>query len=161
MTPQRIEDGYENIKRIIDFLIGLNDIKYVASLDAPSNFDAMVDHYKEHGIFHVYSGGDNDIYLGLNYNIKFRALHDFMHYTNNLTFSFKDERILSEITAKQFNVIGWRVFGMTIAECYDVSDIINAEMKGQIDYYELNKKYVADQKAFINDYLLDRDLKAC
>jgi hypothetical protein len=84
-----------------------------------------------------------------------------MHYTNNLTFSFKDERILSEITAKQFNVIGWRVFGMTIAECYDVSDIINAEMKGQIDYYELNKKYVADQKAFINDYLLDRDLKAC
>jgi hypothetical protein len=91
-------------------------------------------------------------YLGHEYNLKFRALHDFMHYFYDLKFTFTDEKILSDITANQFYLIGLDM-GLTIRECLIVKAIINAEIKGQIEYYELNNNYVDNQTEFIDSYL--------
>lgn len=152
MEKQDIATGYSNIKKIIDYLIDCHSITFESSQDAPSTYDEMVAYYNKNGKFLVYNGGDTANYLGHEYNLKFRALHDFMHYFYRLKFTFKDEKILSDITANQFYFVGGKL-GMNIRECLIIKAIINAEIKGQIEYYELNKTYVLNQTEFIEKYL--------
>ena len=152
ITKQELLTGYENIKKIIDVLVERYDVKYQTSCDASQNFEVVKKHYNNYGYFEVFNGGDHG-HFGQHYNIKFRALHDYMHVTNNLSFSFKDEKELSDITVFLFSNIAWNELNKTAWESYIVRQIIGAEIRGQIEYYELNKKYVADQKEFINEYL--------
>jgi len=152
MKKQDITTGYNNIKKIIDYLIDCHKITFESSQDAPSTYNEMVAYYNKNGKFLVYNGGDTANYLGHEYNLKFRALHDFMHYFNNLKFTFTDEKILSDITANQFYLIGLDM-GLDIRNCLIIKAIINAEIKGQIEYYELNKTYVPNQTEFIDNYL--------
>ena len=144
--------GYANVKRIINMLIRTNDIKYKASSEAPSTYKSMVKFYNENGFYSVYNGGDHG-FLGQVYNIKFRALHDAMHLENELTFKFEDEKKLSDITKEIFMEIAWSTLNLTTWETYVIGEIINAEIKGQIEYYQKNKQYVKDQKQFITEYL--------
>ena len=76
-----------------------------------------------------------------------------MHYDKGLSFSFQDEKILSALTVNEFRDVVYNRFNATHWEMVIVGEIINAEIRGQIEYYELNKSYVEDQKQFINDYL--------
>lgn len=151
MERQRLLTAYENIQTITDFLLDFYKVKFETSLIAPNNYKEMVSHYRLNDYFLVYSGGDHG-YLGYEYNTKFRALHDFMHQLHGLTFKFEDEKKLSDITADQFFKIG-KLMGLKLGECIDIADIITAEIKGQIEYYQKHNKYVTDQKQFINDYL--------
>ena len=152
MNTQDITTGYNNIKKIIDYLIDCHNITFESSQDAPSTYDEMVAYYNKNGKFLVYNGGDTANYLGHEYNLKFRELHDFMHYFYRLKFTFTDEKILSDITANQFYFVGGEL-GLTIKECLVIKAIINAEIRGQIEYYELNKTYVPNQTEFIDKYL--------
>lgn len=151
MKRQDLLKAYSNIELIIDNLIKRYDIQYLEANDAPSTFKSMSAHYIEHGVFKVFNGGDHG-YLGKEYNIKFRALHDFMHYYNGLTFSFKDEKELSRLTVKLFNKVGISI-GLSYMDCYHISKVIDAEIRGQIEYYEQNKTYVPNQSEFISKYL--------
>lgn len=144
--------GYKTIKEIIDLLIDRNEIKYQPSSDAPNNFNLVKKHFDNYGYFEVFNGGDHG-FLGQKYNIRFRALHDYMHVKNNLTFSFVDEKQLSLLTQAKFSHIAWHELNKTAWECYVIRRILGAEIRGQIEYYELNKKYVDDQKDFILTYL--------
>jgi hypothetical protein len=152
MNTQDITTGYNNIKKIIDYLIDCHNITFESSQDAPSTYNEMVAYYNKNGKFLVYNGGDTANYLGHEYNLKFRALHDFMHYFYRLKFTFTDEKTLSDITANQFYLIGLDM-GLDIRNCLIIKAIINAEIKGQIEYYELNKTYVPNQTEFIDNYL--------
>lgn len=150
MNKQNLETAYSNITKITDFLLDFYKIKFETSLIAPNNYKDMVKHYELNDYFLVYSGGDHG-YLGYEYNTKFRALHDFMHYFHKLTFKFEDEKKLSDITADQFFKVG-KLMGLRLGECIDIADVITAEIKGQIEYYQVNKKYVDDQKKYIENY---------
>ena len=152
LNKNDIRQGYTNLKRIIDFYINKHKISYASGEKAPSTYKDMVRHFNNTGVFNVYSGGDHG-YLGQEYNIRFRAVHDYMHYTYNLTFNFEDEKKLSDLTAGVFRKIAWNDLNMTYWECYVISCIIEAEIRGQIEYYELNKKYVDNQAEFIDTYL--------
>lgn len=151
ITKLGLKVGYEAIKKIIDVYIAENNIKFITSEIAPNTFKGMKSYFEDHGQFLVYSGGDHG-YLGQDYNIKFRAVHDFMHLKNNLTFKFEDEKELSDITVLEFRSIASDL-GLKIESRKVIGAIITAEIKGQIEFYELNKTYVADQKSFTNDYL--------
>lgn len=152
ISKQDLLTGYDHLKKIIDLYIDGNNISFISSEIAPNNFKGMKRYYNEFNQFLVFSGGDHG-FLGQEYNIKFRALHDFMHLYNNLTFSFDDEKRLSDITVREFSAIAWHGLGLTYWECYVIRQIVNAEIKGQIEYYETNKEYVKDQQQFITDYL--------
>ena len=152
IDKQDLLRGYLNLMEIIDFYIESNDIKFQPSSSASQNFEVVKKHYNNYGYFEVYNGGDHG-FLGQEYNIKFRALHDYMHVTNNLSFSFEDEKQLSIITQGKFWQIAWNDLGKSAWECFVIRKIIGAEIKGQIEYFEKNKEYVKDQTKFIEEYL--------
>jgi hypothetical protein len=151
MNKQDLTNGYKNIKKIIDFLIEANGIVFELSSDAPNTYKDMCQYYEANGHFLIYNEGDHG-YLGKEYNLKFRALHDFMHYSHQLKFTFNDEKTLSDITAHQFYRVGQEL-NLSLRECLVIKAIINAEIKGQIEYYQLNKNYVENQTEFIDNYL--------
>jgi hypothetical protein len=144
--------GYEDIKKIIDILLVKHDIKFIVCIDAPSKFKDVKQYFNNHGCFKVFSGGDHG-YLGQEYNIKFRALHDYMHVMYNLSFKFNDEKQLSDITGLLFFDIAWNQLGLTTFQSWLILNIIQAEIRGQIEYYEDNNSYVPDQSSFIDKYL--------
>ena len=152
INKQDLIIGYNAIKKVIDYYIAENNIVFKTSYSAPNKFKEMKQSFKDLGYYEVYRGGDHG-HLGEIYNCKFRAIHDFMHLKYNLTFKFEDERTLSKNTVKEFSEIAWDKLNCTAWECFMVRSIVNAEIKGQIDFYEANKKYVDDQKSFIEDYL--------
>lgn len=150
-TKQDIINTYETIKVIIDAMLDKYNVLFEASLNAPSTYKAMRSFFDDNGYFLVYNGGDHG-YLGEEYNIKFRALHDAMHYKYNLSFKFEDEKQLSDITANEFFKYAYDNLGATHYEIVLTRDIITAEIKGQIEYYERYNSYVADQVEFIDSY---------
>ena len=146
-----LERGYNVLKVVIDRYRCINQIEYKTSYSAPNNYQEMLSSYKELGYFEVYRGGDHG-HLGEIYNTKFRAVHDYMHIKHNLTFKYEDEKKLSDITILEFRTIAQEL-GFRYEVRKILGAIINAEIRGQIEFYEINKEYVPDQKTFINDYL--------
>ena len=151
VTKQNLLQGYEDIKQIIDILLVKHDIKFTACIDAPSKFKDVKQYYAKHNSFKVFDGGDHG-YLGKEYNIKFRALHDYMHVMYNLTFKFKDEKLLSDITSITFINMAQGDLGLDQVRSCLVSLIITAEIRGQIEHYELTSTYVPDQVKFIDNW---------
>lgn len=159
ITRQDVDKAYKNIKDIIDGMLNLNKIDFHVCPDAPSTYKAMRKAYEDSiklngkGFFTVYGGGDHGL-LGREYNIRFRALHDSMHYKYDLSFSFEDEKKLSDITKKEFMLHSYRILGLTQFETFVIGQVIDREIRGQIEYYEVNKNYVANQAEFILGELL-------
>lgn len=151
-TKQDIKRGYQLIRKCIDIKLREYNVIFITSNKAPNTYKAMRSEFDKTGIFKVYNGGDHGL-LGKTYNIRFRALHDAMHYKHNLSFSFQDEKKLSLLTALEFAATCYNELDATHFEMVMVRDIINAEIKGQIEYYQENKKYVDNQSKFILDYL--------
>lgn len=152
ITKLDLKQGYETIKLIIDILLDKHDIKYIACQDAPSTYKAIKTYYDIYTSFVVFNGGDHG-YLGQDYNIKFRALHDYTHVINNLSFKFEDEKRLSDITSLMFFDVAYNQLNLSIFKSCVIIQIINAEIRGQIEYYEINKNYITDQASFIKSYL--------
>jgi uncharacterized protein YfbU (UPF0304 family) len=154
ITREDIDLGYKHIKRVIDTLLDAYQVQFIASSNAPSKYKDMVESYNDKGLFIVYNGGDHGL-LDDEYNIKFRALHDYMHISHNLSFSYGDEKRLSDITAREFSSVGWDKLGLTSWECFVIRQIIDTEIRGQIEYYEKNGHYVPNQTEFIVNELLE------
>ena len=152
ITKKDLVKGYEQIKQVIDLYITRNDIVFTSSTIAPNSFKRMKLYHNTFNQFLVYNGGDHG-HLGREYNIKFRALHDYMHISNNLSFSFRSEKLLSRITETVFANIAYNELNATHFEVTVIMSIIDAEIKGQIEYYQEYGKYVADQTKFIEQYL--------
>ena len=151
ITKEDLLDGYRIIRILIDLYIDDHGIDYIIAEDAPQTFTQMKAMKEKHGKFIVYNGGDHG-HLGKEYNIKFRAMHDFMHLKHGLTFKYTDEKKLSELTAEVLSDMSWN-FGFSAWDGYLVRKIIKAEIGGQIEYYEKHKEYVKDQSKFIEQYL--------
>ena len=151
MHKLQLHRGYNILKAVIDTYIKTNNIKFNSSENASSDFQIIKEDYIKTGMLTVYNGGDHG-HLGKEYNIKFRAVHDFMHIKYNLSFKFNDERILSDKTILDFRSIASQL-GYRLEERRILGKIINAEIRGQIDYFAEHRSYVEDQKEFINNIL--------
>jgi len=146
-----IDLAYSNIRTIIDKLMIRYQVNFKPSSNAPSTYKAMRSKRDENGYFVVYNGGDHGL-LGEDYNIKFRALHDFMHYKHNLSFKFEDERKLSDITMITFSEMAWGELNITAWQTHCIRQVIDREIRGQIDYFETRGHYVPNQSVFILDH---------
>jgi len=148
MTRLELLRAYNDIKTIIDYMIEIKSIKFTASPLAPNTFKGMKNYHNDFGQFLVYNGGDHG-FLGLEHNVKFRALHDYMHLTNNLTFKFEDEKKLSDITVREFSSFAKNFLRLSEKRIYNLERVIDREIRGQIEYFQVNKSYVPCQTTFI------------
>ena len=152
VSKTEVQAAYRIIKAVIDIELNKRHIKYKASSSAPQSYKKMRDCFDALGYFLVYDGGDHGM-MGKEYNIKFRALHDAMHYAYGISFKFGDEKRLSTITANLFAKAAFNNYACSRREIVLIRSIIDAEIRGQIEHFEFNKCYVEDQSSFILSYL--------
>lgn len=150
--------------RKIDYLIGLEALEsfieqqsyaipYCGMNKAPSTYKALCESYEKNKIFFVSNeSSETSIYSSNQINTAFRAVHDSMHYLHGLTFKFKDEKKLSDITA--LIVFKWcKAQGYPGNVAYSAFKIVQAEIKGQIEYYERYDKFVVNQADYVKTWL--------
>lgn len=113
--------------------------------DAPDSLKRLKKEYAERGRITVYGGhSDRTIYDSAEVNQDFRAWHDWCHLTRDADFSLKGEQRAFQEQAR--HVIEHYGNGDTGRE---LVRILHAEVMGQALYYQVHKKYVIDQRAFV------------
>lgn len=117
------------------------NIYYAVSNNAPNTYDSMVNFYERNGMFLVsYENCNNTIWTHRDMNIRFRAMHDAMHYLHKLKFTYTDELILGAITADMMPT-------------EKLADLMRIEICEQIKHYKNTKTYVDNQREFTIDML--------
>ena len=120
--------------------------------DAPSTYKDVVNSFLNTGILVVYEGAsENTIFSHPRINHLFRAWHDLGHITNKLDFQFHNERKLGEIQANEVYDALLNTAGHDRAN--NARSLVRAEIIGQIEYYQIHRKYVDDQKSYTMGYL--------
>jgi len=123
--------------------------EWEVSVDAPSTFTELKTRLDAGRPLVVYGGGsEQTIFVDPEVNHAFRAWHDWTHWTYNFDFSVDGEL---------------RTYG---AQCTDLMErygstddaarwltILRADIVGQRLYYERHKRYVTDQRAFVQAYI--------
>jgi hypothetical protein len=119
------------------------------SADAPGTYAALKAHLDAGKRLVVYDGGcEGRIYGDAAVNHAFRAWHDFSHWKGEHDFSVEGEcRVFDMQRRHLLYVCGdtpqtWRWIG-----------ILRAEVIGQRLLYERHKRFVEDQRGFIEAYL--------
>jgi hypothetical protein len=141
----------------LEILSGFIDVEsqkidYRESETAPSTYKAMRETRDRLGYFVIYNGASLTSIFSPEINVKFRAVHDSFHYFFELGFTFNEEKHLSELQALDFYFTALRAgYSELIAD--SIYKIVNAEIRGQIEYYEKNKKFIKNQREYILNYL--------
>lgn len=120
-------------------------ISYEASENAPETFEGIIAGFAEsimhHKPFYVSSVGcDKTVYIAPYVNWAFRFWHDYLHFTHNLTLSFIDELMVSNIHVHEVEL----EFGVNSLE----AKIMQIDTAAQAMYYQIHKDFVVDQLAF-------------
>jgi hypothetical protein len=99
----------------------------------------------------VYGGGcEGTIYADPEVNHSFRAWHDWCHWRGGYDFSPEGETAVCDMQCGQLI----ELYGDS-KETRRWADILWAEVVGQRLYYQRHKRYVDDQRGFIEAYLRD------
>ena len=129
-------------------------IGFDVSADTPSTYRQLRAHLDAGNRMVVYNGGsDGTIYADPEVNYAMRAWHDWAHYRHNNDFSVGGEAANCAVQCAQLR----ELYGdcpTTARWC----EILRAEIIGQRLYYERHKRYVNDQRAFVEAYLADPEL---
>lgn len=130
-------------------------IEYKTSLDAPNTYKALKLHRENSGHFLIYSGDcSNTIYSSADYNIMFRAWHDFVHYHYGFTFKAYDEVRTALVQID---------FARSILETYCLSErliecvvlVLQADIIGQVQYYTKTGQFVSNQRQFVTEMIVE------
>lgn len=120
---------------------------------APSTYnELLLMHLTYPNLLVVYDGGSaNTIFSSPDMNFTFRAFHDFGHLAHRLDFQFKNEMKLGELQANEIydDLLGT----VGIERANVVRDIVRAEIIGQIEYYQIHRRYIDDQQTYVKGYL--------
>lgn len=119
------------------------------SADAPGTFNALKAHLDAGKRMVVYGGGcEGTIYADPAVNYAFRAWHDWCHWRGDHDFFEPGEQAVCTMQCLQ------------LMELYGVNEqtarwvkILQAEVVGQRIYYQYHKRYIDDQRGFIEAYL--------
>jgi hypothetical protein len=121
------------------------------SEDAPGTYKALKAHLDAGKRLVVYSGGcEGTIYADPAVNHAFRAWHDFSHWKGEHDFSAEGE---CGVFAMQRQHLLY-VYG-DAEQTRRWIEILRAEVIGQRLFYERYKRFVDDQRGFIEAYLQD------
>ena len=131
----------------------ISEVSYKVVGNAPEKYSDMVRLYNDTGYFHINGESSNlTIHTNPKYNIKFRAIHDKMHYDFKLDFKFNSEILLSKIT--ECVLFAWaHDQGYAVHDIDNACKIVDAEINGQIKYYQENGDFVKNQREFVLNYL--------
>lgn len=131
----------------------VNNISYEESKNAPETFEGIIAGFAESFMhlkpFYVSSiGCNNTVYIAPYINWAFRFWHDYLHFKHNLTLSFIDELMVSNIHVHEVEL----EFGVNSLE----AKIMQIDTAAQALYYKIHKEHVYDQlefcKAMIQKY---------
>lgn len=134
-----IDSCMDELKNTI--LMQASKLRYNVASEAPSN---------ERDLFNspsliVWDGAsDNTIWDDASVNYAFRALHDALHLNTGLGFSVDEEIAIGRIQANQY-------VGL-------LADLVYLEVAGQAEYYKQNGVFVANQKQFTLQALLEQGM---
>lgn len=125
--------------------------------DAPKTFEELHKHFNRTNRIKVYDGAcENTIFDCAEHNMAFRAWHDYHHLRLNAPFTLQGE--LEVMRAQQNDLI--RLYGTPGAPMNAQPervkrwcDIIEAEVKGQVEFYQEHGYFVRNQMQFVRKYL--------
>ena len=122
--------------------------------DAPATFAELKAHLDAGQRLVVYGGGcDATIYVDPAVNHAFRAWHDLTHWQEGEDFSVAGETAVSAVQCRQLTAL----FGDNdVARRWCA--ILDAEVVGQRLFHQRHKRYVSDQRGFVEAYLSDPEL---
>ena len=119
------------------------------SPDAPGTYKALKGHLDAGKRLVVYDGGsEGTIYVDPAVNHAFRAWHDYSHWKGEHDFSLEGECAVFEMQRRHLLYL----YGDS---AQTRRWILRAEVIGQRLFYERYKRFVDDQRGFIEAYLKD------
>ncbi len=122
--------------------------------DAPATFEELKAHLDAGRRLVVYAGGsEKTIYVDPAVNHAFRAWHDLTHYRDRQDFSVAGETAVCEAQCHQLVA----AFG-DVVETKRWCAILTAEVIGQRLFYQRHKRFVVDQRGFVEAYLRDPEI---
>jgi hypothetical protein len=121
--------------------------------DAPGTYKALKAHLDAGKCLVVYDGGcEGTIYADPAVNHAFRAWHDWSHWKGEHDFSVAGE--CSVFNMQRRHLLD--TYGDT-PETRRWCEILQAEVVGQRLFYELYKRFIDDQRGFIESYMKNPD----
>lgn len=120
---------------------------------APSTYNDLKAHLDAGKTLVVaWEGSDHTIFGAPGINHAFRAWHDWCHWQGAFDFSSYGEWATCNLQIQHL-----RKFFGTNAQTESWARLLIAEIIGQRQYFERYRAYIADQRAFVRAYLLNRD----
>jgi hypothetical protein len=110
------------------------------STNAPSSY-AELTLYNEARHLPIETDGNESSVYGRHHNLLFRFWHDMTHLKLGVSFNKKGEYAVVDSHLKDAEAHGLSKMA---------TSILYADTKGQIDYYDWNKRYVNNQSDFIH-----------
>lgn len=116
---------------------------------APDSLKRLKAEYASRGRITIYSGGcDGTIFDDAGTNQMFRAWHDWAHLALDANFSMEGETRACELQCSQ--ILAAYGDGETGQE---MARVLRAEIIGQAQFWNRNRRYVTRQRAFTLAYL--------
>lgn len=127
-----------------------------ASSDAPDTYKKMVaSYYQNNKEVIVWDGASETAIWGSDYNVMFRAWHDFNHIQLQADFSVIGETQV--LCKQQQQYIQWRKSSLAQPAMDNIDvialELLRIEILGQRYYYEAGHGYVEDQTKFAKNIL--------
>jgi hypothetical protein len=136
-----IEDWFKKHSKVFKFV----DTDDFQSNDIEGTFNKHLERYQTTGKIHIWTGSsDNTIFGKKRINWMFRAWHDYIHITLGYNYTSINESIVANIQVNQLP-----------NEWLFEKELILCEVTGQVQYFELNNKFIDNQRYFTIDYLTD------
>ena len=133
-----------------DYVVSLMAPRFRVSASQFADFAEMRENYRAFGILTVNANFcDHTIYGSAWTNLQFRAWHDSAHIACDSDFSRTGETAAMRYQIAQV----WKLTGPTDETKHRWACILDAEILGQLDAYELTGEFVEDQRAFCVEYL--------
>lgn len=145
-------------EKFIDCIIQDLGINYytVNDPDNTGSFEHCKEMYKRYGLLEIdESNSGQTIYSSSEYNIKFRAWHDYVHITNNFPFTYEGEEATKRIQQAHVNFFG-RKFGLNAGQQWAACLLLDIEITDQLEYYIKHGTHVEDQYEFTVNRLKER-----
>jgi hypothetical protein len=126
---------------------------FEVSPDAPGTYKALKAHLDTGKRLVVYDGGcEGTIYANPKVNHALRAWHDYSHWKGEHDFSVEGECAVFVMQRRHLLYL----YGDT-EQTRRWINILNAEVVGQRLFYERHKRFVEDQRGFIEAYMKSPD----
>jgi len=153
MTLKQYSEGIQALERVILYVT--QNVMYGTAEKTTNNFEEFKEETEKNGFITVSKEScKNTIYSSAQMNVLARLFHDKIHLAFDLDFSPRNEEIVAGIQAGIIYTnalqLGYSEEVSTIA-----SRIIYADIVAQAEYYQETGEFVAHQKSFIMNELLN------